>query len=111
MPVSHAAHDSLFATTEQLQMPHTAVCQSHTAHDSLFATTEQLQMPHNCMPGCESILNVIAGWLICVWILFMWYQNMKASCMVVFRDEETFETAAAVLSRESRTNCLTWEVM
>ena len=28
MPVSHAAHDSLLATTEQLQMPHTAVCQS-----------------------------------------------------------------------------------
>jgi len=24
--VSHAAHDSLFATTEQLRMPHTAVC-------------------------------------------------------------------------------------
>jgi len=28
MPVSHAAHDSLFATTEQLQMPHITVCQS-----------------------------------------------------------------------------------
>jgi len=28
MPVSHAAHDSLFVTTEQLQMPHTALCQS-----------------------------------------------------------------------------------
>jgi len=26
--VSRAAHDSLFATTEQLQMPHTAVCQA-----------------------------------------------------------------------------------
>ena len=28
MPVYHAAHDSLFTTTEQLQMPHTAACQS-----------------------------------------------------------------------------------
>jgi len=63
------------------------------------------------MPACESILAFTASWLICVWILFMWYQKMKASCMVIFRDEETFETAAAVLSKESRTNCLMWEVM
>jgi len=28
MPVSHAAHNSLFTTTEQVQMPHTAVCQT-----------------------------------------------------------------------------------
>ena len=28
MPVSHAAHECLLATTEQLQMPHTAVCQA-----------------------------------------------------------------------------------
>ena len=28
MPVSDAAHENLFAATEQLQMPHTAVCQS-----------------------------------------------------------------------------------
>jgi len=26
--VSHAAHDSLFAITEQLQMAHTTVCQA-----------------------------------------------------------------------------------
>jgi hypothetical protein len=26
--VSHAAHDSLFAMIEQLQMPHTTVCQA-----------------------------------------------------------------------------------
>jgi len=26
--VSHAAHDSLFAITEHLQLPHTAVCQA-----------------------------------------------------------------------------------
>jgi len=65
----------------------------------------------NCMPGCECILAVTASWLICVWILFMWYQNRNTTCIVVFRDEETFETAAAMLSRESRTNCLTWDVM
>jgi len=41
----------------------------------------------------------------------MWYQKMKASCLVVFKDEETFETTAAILSRESRTNSLMWEVM
>jgi len=49
--VSHAAHDSLFATTEQLQMPHTTVCQflmqpmtvclpqlnSHGCHTQLYA--------------------------------------------------------------------------
>ena len=163
MPVSYAAHVSRFATTEQLQMPHSpwqCVCHnwtgthatyscmpvSHTTYDILFATTEQLQMPHtaacqslmqpmtvslphlnryrchtqlyaslscnpwqsvchnwtatdatySCMSGCEYILAVTASWLICVWILFMWYQNMKASYMVVFRVEETFETAAAV---------------
>ena len=44
---------------------------------------------------------------------FMWYEKLKTSCLVVFREEETFETAAAMFSREgkSRTNCLTWEVM
>jgi len=35
---------------------------------------------------------------------------MKAPFMVDFRDEETFVTAAAMLSRESRTKCLPWEV-
>ena len=64
------------------------------------------------MPGCESILAVNSKLVdLCVWILFMRYQKMKASCLVVFRNEETFETAAAVLSRESRTNSLTWEVL
>ena len=79
----------LFTMIEQLQMPHTAVCQA-------VKVSSQLQQ---------------AGWYLCVWILFMWYQKMKASCLVAFRDEETFETAAAMLSRESRTNSLTWEVM
>ena len=66
---------------------------------------------HSCMPGCEIILAVTESWLTCVWILFMWYQNMKASCLVIFRGEETFEWAAAMLSRESRTICLMWEVV
>ena len=66
---------------------------------------------HSCMPGCKSILELPASWLICVWILCMWYQKLKASCLVVFRDEETFETAAEMLSRESRTNSLMWEVL
>jgi len=38
----------------------------HAAHENLFAMTEQLQMPHNCMSGCESILAVRGTWLISV---------------------------------------------
>jgi len=45
------------------------------------------------MLGYDIILAVTWDRLFCVWILFMWYQNMKASCMVVLREEETFETA------------------
>jgi len=41
----------------------------------------------------------------------MWYLKIKAPFMVGFIDEETFGTAAAILSRQSRTNFLTWEVM
>ena len=61
---------------------------------------------HSCMPGCESDSSYSKLVDLCMWILFMWYQKLKASCLVVFRDEETFETAAAMLSRESRTNSL-----
>jgi len=35
----------------------------------------------------------------------------ETSCMVVFRDEETFETTAAMLSKENMTTSLTWELM
>jgi len=63
------------------------------------------------MPGCGSILAVTASWLICVWILFIWYQKMKVPFMVDFKDEETFETTAAMLSRERRTSSFTWDVM
>jgi len=55
MPDSHTAHDSLFATTEQLQMPHTAVFQAHAVHDIQFVTTEQLQMPHTAV--CQSLMQ------------------------------------------------------
>jgi len=48
---------------------------------------------------------------LCVWILFMWYQKVKVSCLVVFGDEGTFGPIAEMLSRGSRTNPLTWEVM
>jgi len=41
----------------------------------------------------------------------MWYQKKKVSCMFVFGDEETFEPATEMLSRESRTNPFNWEVM
>ena len=82
--------------------PWKSVCHDWTATDAT----------HSCMPGCESILAINSKLVdLCVWILFMWYQKMNVSCLVVFRDEETFETTAAMLSRESKTNCLTWEVL
>jgi len=38
---------------------------------------------------------------LCVWILFMWYQKVKVSCLVVCRNEGTFEPTAEMLSREA----------
>ena len=38
----------------------------------------------------------------------MWYQMVKASCMVVFRDDETYEPTAEMLSRERGTDYLMW---
>ena len=90
MPISHAAHDSLFATTEQLQMPHTAVCQSlmqpmtvslpqlnsYRCHTQLYARLScsswqsvchnwtATDSTHSCVSGCEIILAVAASWLI-----------------------------------------------
>ena len=63
------------------------------------------------MPGCESVSSYSKLVDLCMWILFLWYEKLKASCLVVFRDEETFETAVAMLSKESRTNSLMWEVL
>jgi len=48
---------------------------------------------------------------LCVWILFMWFHKSKVSCLVVFGNEGTFGPTAGMLSRESRTNPLTWEIM
>jgi len=49
---------------------------------------------------------------LCVWNLLMWNQELKFSCLVVFRDEGTFgPTTEEVLSKESRMHPLTWEVM
>jgi len=64
------------------------------------------------MPGCEIILAVTASWLISVCgFLFMQFQKLEVSFMVVFRDEGAFEPTTEMLHRESRTNPLTWEVM
>ena len=41
----------------------------------------------------------------------MGYQKLKFPCMVVFMDEGTVDPTTEVLSRESRTNHLTWVVM
>jgi hypothetical protein len=63
------------------------------------------------MPGCENILAVTGSWLISVWILFGWYQKLKFSCMVDFRDEGTFGLTTEMLNRGSKSNPLTLEVM
>ena len=48
---------------------------------------------------------------LCVWILFMCYHQLKVSCVVVFRDEGAFEPTTEMLSMETKTNFLTWDVM
>ena len=48
---------------------------------------------------------------LCVWILFVCYQKLKVSCLVVGRDEGTYEPTTEMLSRRSRINLLTREVM
>jgi hypothetical protein len=64
-------------------------------------------------PVCPAGILAFAGrWSVSVCAFcFMWYQKVKVSCVVVFRDEGTFEPTTGVLSRENRTNPLTWEVM
>ena len=52
---------------EQLQMPHTTVCQAVKVFSSYSKLVD-----------------------LCVWILFMWYQKLEVLCMVVVRDEGTF---------------------
>jgi hypothetical protein len=67
-----------------------------------------LDLPRDSVKYLSSYSKMVN---LCVWILFMWYQKLKTSCLVVFRDKETFESPAAMLIRDSRTNSLTWEVM
>jgi len=56
MPVSHAAHDSQFASNwTATNATHTCMPVSHAAHNSLFATIEQLQMPHTAV--CQSLMQ------------------------------------------------------
>ena len=66
----------------------------------------------HCMPCCEIILAVNNKLVdLCVWILFVRYQKLKVSCLVVLKDEGTFEHTTEMLCRESRTNPLTWKVI
>ena len=61
--------------------PWQSVCHNWTATDGT----------HNCMPGCESILAVTAGWLMCVCVCvdFVYVvSEAEISCMVVFIYEE-----------------------
>jgi len=84
----------------------------HAAYENLFGVTGYLHLPHSYMPACENILAVTASWFSSVsGILFMWYQKLKVLCMVVFRDEGTFEPTTEMLSMGSRTNPLTWDVL
>ena len=87
----------------------------HAAHECQFALIEQWtasDATYICTLGCDTLMAVTASLVdICVWILFMCYQKLKVSCMVVFRDEGNSEPTAEVLSKESRTNLKTWKVM
>jgi len=78
---------------------------------SLFALSVQLQMPQTTICRTVKYLSSYSKLVdLCVWILFVWYQKVKVSCMLVFRDEGSLEPTE-MLSRENRTNPLTWEVM
>ena len=48
----------------------------------------------------------------CVCVDFVYVvSEAEISCMVVFIYEESFERTTEILSKESRSNSLTWEVM
>ena len=89
---------------------HTCMPVSHAVHDSLFAITEQLQMPQLYARLWNYLSNFSKLVDLSLWILFVWCQKMEASYLVVFRDE-TFKPTAAMLSIEGRTISVTWEVM
>ena len=41
----------------------------------------------------------------------MWYQELKILCVMVFMEQGTFDPTTEMLSRDNRTNPLTWEEM
>ena len=54
----------------------------HAAHESLLAMTEQLQMPQYLYARLWQYLSSYIKLVhLCLWILFMWYQKMTVSCM------------------------------
>jgi len=67
--------------TEQLQMPHKAVCQA-VKYFSSYSKLVDLRVS----------------------ILFMRYQQMEVSCMVVLRYERTCEPTTEMVSRGNRTS-------
>jgi len=60
----------------------------HAAHESLLAMIDHLQMPHAAVRQALKV-SCSYGKLVdlCVWILFMWYHKLEVSCLVVFRNE------------------------
>ena len=49
---------------------------------------------------------------VCVCVDFVYVvSEAEIPCVVVFIYEESFEPTTEILSKESRTNSLTWEVM
>ena len=73
---------------------------------------EHLQIPHRDVYQAAKVSCSYRKLVyLCVWILFVWYHKLEFSCFVVFRDEGSFEVTAEMLSRENRTNPLTWEIM
>ena len=49
---------------------------------------------------------------VCVCVDFVYVvSEAEISCMVVFIYEESFEPSKEILSKESRSSSLTWEVM
>ena len=54
----------------------------HAAHESLLAMTEQLQMPQYLYARLWQYLSSYIKLVhLCLWILFMWYKKMTVSCI------------------------------
>ena len=73
---------------EQLQMPHTTVCQ---------AVKVSLQFQLAGSSGFVNFVYVVS--------------ETESHIFVFFRGEGTFEPTTEMLIRESKTNPLTWEIM